>query len=102
MIKLMNSTFYHEAETKRRLCDFIMRAEILSMGAKCAEYEKAFAVKQERTKALFCSSGSMANLLLIQAMLNTGRIRRGDKVAFSALTWATNVMPLLQLGLVPV
>jgi CDP-6-deoxy-D-xylo-4-hexulose-3-dehydrase len=102
MIKLMKSTFFHEEETKRQLCDFIMKTEVLSMGAQCAAYEKAFAEKQGRQYALFCSSGSMANLLLLQAMQNVGRLRRGDKIAFSALTWATNVMPIIQLGMVPV
>lgn len=102
MIRLMKSTFYHEKETKQKLCDFLMSTEILSMGAKCLAYEQAFAAKQGRKHALFCSSGSMANLLLIQAALNVGLLKRGDKVGFSALTWATNVMPLIQLGLEPV
>jgi CDP-6-deoxy-D-xylo-4-hexulose-3-dehydrase len=31
-----------------------------------------------------------------------GKLKKGDKVGFSALTWSTNVMPLIQLGLVPV
>ncbi|HEX4048170.1 MAG TPA: DegT/DnrJ/EryC1/StrS family aminotransferase, partial [Elusimicrobiota bacterium] len=55
-----------------------------------------------RTRALFVTSGSAANLVLLQALLNAGRLRRGDRVGFSALTWATNVMPIIQLGLVPV
>lgn len=48
------------------------------------------------------NSGSSANLALIQALLNTGRLKKGDAVGFSALTWSTNVMPLLSLGLKPV
>ena len=28
-----------------------------------------------------------------------GKLRKGDAVGFSALTWSTNVMPLIQLGL---
>ncbi len=34
--------------------------------------------------------------------MNLGRLKVGDRVAFSAVTWATNVMPILQMGLVPV
>lgn len=101
MIKLIKSSFYNEAETKKKLADFIMQAEILSMGEECKKYEEAFSKKQERKHALFVSSGSSANLLLIQALLNLGVLKKGDKVAFSALTWATNVMPIIQLGLVP-
>jgi CDP-6-deoxy-D-xylo-4-hexulose-3-dehydrase len=31
-----------------------------------------------------------------------GRLKSGDKVGFSALTWSTNVMPIIQLGFEPV
>ncbi len=33
---------------------------------------------------------------------NLGKIKKGDYVGFSAITWSTNVMPLIQLGLNPV
>lgn len=102
MIKLMKSTFYHEAETKAALVEFIARAEMLSMGEQCRIFETAFAQKQERTTAIFVGSGSAANLVLLQALLNLGRLKPGARVGFSALTWATNVMPILQLGLQPV
>ncbi|MBU3979660.1 DegT/DnrJ/EryC1/StrS family aminotransferase [Patescibacteria group bacterium] len=39
---------------------------------------------------------------MIQALLNLKLIKHGDKVGFSALTWSTNIMPLIELGLQPV
>jgi CDP-6-deoxy-D-xylo-4-hexulose-3-dehydrase len=102
MIKLIKSSFYHEAETKQALTEFILSEDILSMNKECRKFEEAFAAKQERKYAVFVANGSVANLLLIQAMLNLGRLNKGDKVGFSALTWSTNVMPLIQLGLNPV
>jgi CDP-6-deoxy-D-xylo-4-hexulose-3-dehydrase len=102
MIKLQKSSFFNEAETKRKLCEFISGAKILSMGSECKKFEDNFAKKQERKFAVFVSSGSAANLILIQSMLNLGKLKKGDKVGVSALTWATNVMPIIQLGLVPV
>lgn len=102
MIKLVKSSFYNEAKTKQALADFIMRTDRLSMGEQCLQFEEAFAKKQRRKFAVFVSSGSMANLLLVQSLINIGRLKTGDKVGFSALTWPTNVMPLIQLGLVPV
>lgn len=72
------------------------------MGAKCALFEKDFSAWQKRKHSILVNSGSSANLALIQALLNLGRLQKGDRVGFSALTWATNVMPLIQLGLVPV
>jgi CDP-6-deoxy-D-xylo-4-hexulose-3-dehydrase len=102
VIKLIKSSFYHEQETKQALADFILNQEIFSMNEQCASFEKAFAAKQQRKHAVYVSNGSVANLLLIQAMLNAGKLQKGNKVGFSALTWPTNVMPLIQLGLVPV
>lgn len=102
MIKLVKQTFFSDTEVKEKMIEFIRDAEIFSMGAQCAGYEKKFAEKQGRAHALFVSSGSMANLVLVQALMNLGRLKKGDRVGVSSLTWATNVMPLIQLGLSPV
>lgn len=102
MIKLIKSSFYHEAETKQALADFIINEEILSMNKECRKFEESFAAKQGRKHAVYVSNGSVANLLLIQSLLNIGHFQKGDKIGFSALTWPTNVMPLIQLGLIPV
>lgn len=101
MIKLQKSTFYNEEDTKEKLCEFITRAPILSMGEQCRKFEQAFSDKQKRKYSVFVNSGSSANLVLIQAMLNMGLLKKGDVVGVSALTWATNIMPLVQLGLQP-
>ncbi len=101
-IPLMHSTFFQEAETKEQLIAFIRGASRLSMGDACRQFETDFCAWQERRYAVFVSSGSAANLLLLQALLNLGRLKPGDRVGFSALTWATNVMPIIQLGMVPV
>ncbi|MEU2154386.1 DegT/DnrJ/EryC1/StrS aminotransferase family protein [Streptomyces sp. NPDC019396] len=102
MIKLVKSSFYRESETKRALAEFVLSQDILSMNAQCRAFETAFAARQERRFAVFVTNGSVANLLLLQALLNQGRLTRGARVGFSALTWPTNVMPLIQLGLEPV
>ena len=102
MIRLMKNSFYNESKTKAELVEFIMDADRFSMGDQCANFEKVFANWQGRDHALFVMNGSMANLVLIQALLNMGKLSPGDKVGFSAVTWSTNVMPLIQLGLEPV
>lgn len=102
MIKLIKSTFYNEPETKIALNRFIQDADILSFGVQCQKFEENFSEYQKRSHSIFVNSGSSANLAIIQALLNLGRIKVGDKVAFSALTWSTNVMPIIQLGLTPV
>ena len=98
-IKLVKSSFYNEQATKKALCAFIMKAEQFSIGAQCAQFEKKFCEWQERRYTSLFNTGSSANLALIQALLNLGRLKPGMKVGFSGVTWATNVMPLMQLGL---
>lgn len=102
MIPLIKSTFYREAQTKKKLCQFIQSAQKLSIGEQCRMFERGFAAYQGRKYCVFVNSGSSANLALIQALLNLGKLKKGDAVGFSALTWSTNVMPLIQLGLSPV
>lgn len=102
MIKLIKSTFYNEKKTKDDVCRFIKSSNKLSIGKECLQFEKRFAQYQEKKHCIFVNSGSSANLALVQALLNLGKIKKGDMVGFSALTWSTNVMPLIQLGLTPV
>lgn len=102
MIRLMKNTFYNEELTKKKLCKFIMNSEKLSMGNKCKEFEEEFSKYQGRTYSVLFNSGSSANLALIQSLVNLGFLKKGDRIGFSSLTWATNVMPLIQMGLKPI
>ena len=102
MIKLIKSSFMNEQVTKDKLCEFIQWSQQLSIGTYCKKFEEMFAQWQGRKYCVFFNSGSSANLALIQSMLNTGKLQKWDKVAFSSLTWATNPMPLIQLGLEPI
>lgn len=102
MIPLIKSTFYKEKKTKEELVRFIMSATKLSFGEECEKFEKNFAKWQGRKHAVFVNSGSSANHAIIQALLNAKKIKVGDSVGFSSITWSTNVMPLIQLGLKPV
>ena len=102
MIKLIKSTFYKETETKRKLSGFIKKAKWLSFGKQCEKFEKDFSKYQGRKFSVMVNSGSSANLALIQALINLDKLRAGDRVGFSAITWSTNAMPLIQLGLIPI
>lgn len=102
MIKLIKSTFYKEKETKNKLISFIRKADYLSFGKECERFEENFSKWQKKKYCVFVNSGSSANLALIQALLNLGEIKKGDSIGFSALTWSTNTMPLIQLGFKPI
>jgi len=101
-IKLMQSTFCRENEAKQFLCDFIRSSAKLSMGEYVIKWETAFSIWQGRKYSVCFNSGSSANLALLQAILNVGLLAKGDLIGFSAVTWATNPMPIIQLGLNPI
>lgn len=98
----MKKTFYKELKTKFLLNNFIWKAKKLSMGEKCKEFETRFARYQGRKYAILFNSGSSANLVLIHSLVNLGLLKEGKNVGFSAVTWATNVMPITQLNMNPV
>ncbi|MCO5383623.1 MAG: DegT/DnrJ/EryC1/StrS family aminotransferase [Methanosarcina barkeri] len=102
MIPLMKNAFYNEKETKDALSKFILETPRLSMDQKCFEFEDKFARFQERKYAILFNSGGSANLALLQSLKNLRYLKNGDNVGFSALTWSTNVMPIIQLGLKPI
>ncbi len=102
MIKLIKSTFFNEDATKKKLCDFILKTEQMSIGPQVAKFEENFSIWQGRKHSVMFNSGSSANLALVQVLINLKRIKPGDSVGFSAVTWATNVMPLITMNLKPV
>ncbi len=98
----MKNAFLHEHETKKALAEFILKANRLSMDKECALFEKKFSLYQGRKEAILFNSGGSANLAMLQALKNLGKLKEGDRIGFSALTWSTNTMPIIQMGLVPV
>jgi CDP-6-deoxy-D-xylo-4-hexulose-3-dehydrase len=102
MIPLMKNAFLNEFETKKALAEFILKADRLSMGAECLKFERKFAAFQGCKDAVLFNSGGSANLAMFQALKNLGKLSDADRVGFSALTWSTNTMPIIQMGLIPV
>jgi CDP-6-deoxy-D-xylo-4-hexulose-3-dehydrase len=102
MIPLMKNAFIKEDMTRQALAAFLAGTGQLSMGPKCSEFEAQFAAMQGRRFAHLFNSGASANLALIQALKNLGRLVQGSRVGFSSLTWATNTMPIIQMGMTPV
>jgi len=101
-IKLMNKTFINESKTKKNLIKFIKNAKKLSMDIKTLHFEKKFSNIIGLKFSTFVNSGSSANLVLIQALKNLKYLNNKDKIGVSSITWSTNIMPIIQLGLIPV
>ncbi len=102
MIPLMKNAFLNEQETKEALAKFIIHAKRLSMDKQCAKFEEEFAAFQGAKEAVLFNSGGSANLAMLQTLKNLSKLKDGDMIGASSLTWSTNVMPILQLGLEPV
>tara|TARA_R100000908_G_scaffold65300_1_gene54083 strand:- start:1395 stop:2555 length:1161 start_codon:yes stop_codon:yes gene_type:complete len=51
---------------------------------------------------VFCNSGSSANLLMLWALYEAGRIPRNAKIIVPAISWATDLSPVIQLGFEPI
>tara|TARA_B100000674_G_C37928688_1_gene956840 strand:- start:10 stop:1173 length:1164 start_codon:yes stop_codon:yes gene_type:complete len=98
----MKNAFLNEQEVRKKLSQFILQCDRFSMGKLCHQFELEFANYQGSKHAVLFNSGSSANLAILQTYLNLGKLKKGDQVGFSALTWSTNAMPIIQLGMEPV
>src|SRR3990167_3924561 len=70
----------------------------VTMGKKVKRFEEMFAEYVGVKHAVMVNSGSSANLLALSAL----GLEPGDEVITPALTWATTVFPIAQVGAVPV
>ena len=77
-----------------------------TMSKKVMLFEKKFAFYIGVKYALMVNSGSSANLLalsiLSNPLLKKKRIRKGDEIITPAVTWATTVYPIVNIGAKPV
>ena len=87
---------------KERLVDFVMTANRFTNGPQVREFEKQWSDWLGCKYSLFVSSGSTANLLLVSAIKEKYNLKDGDKVLVPAMTWVTNISPIIQLGLKPI
>jgi CDP-6-deoxy-D-xylo-4-hexulose-3-dehydrase len=78
----------------------------LTTGRYAEDFERKLAKKVGVRHALFCNSGSSANLLAFTALtspaLGTRAIKPGDEVITVAAGFPTTVNPIIQNGCVPV
>ena len=77
-----------------------------TMGNKVNKFEKLFAEYIGVKYAIMVNSGSSANLLALSILSNpslgSNRLKNGDEVITPAVTWATTVYPISNVGAIPV
>lgn len=74
----------------------------VTMGEKVRAFEAAWAGYCGRSQGVMVNSGSSANLLMLAALVEIGRLNPGDEVLVPAVSWSTSLFPVWQAGLVPV
>ncbi len=75
------------------------------MGSKVRRFEDAFAKYIGADPAVIMHSGSSANLVALSVLASpevTDRLGPGPEIITPAVTWATTVYPIINLGFLPV
>lgn len=90
------------AEDKTAMIEFIQNAGRFTNGPMVKKFEQEWSEWLGCKHSLFVSSGSTANLLLVAAIKEKYNLKDGDKVIVPAITWVTNISPIMQLGLQPI
>jgi CDP-4-dehydro-6-deoxyglucose reductase, E1 len=77
----------------------------VTMGSKVKKFEEAYAQYNGSKHAVMVNSGSSANLLALSALTNpllSDHIDKGSEIITPAVTWATTVYPIANVGCTPV
>jgi CDP-6-deoxy-D-xylo-4-hexulose-3-dehydrase len=82
-----------------RLIDWLKTYPRLTKGSVTLELERKYADWLGTEYAVFCNSGSSANLLMLSAIIER---YKSKKVVVPSVAWATDLAPVMQLGLRPI
>ena len=82
----------------------VLKSQKLTIGSHTELFQKTFSKKIKSKNSLLVNSGSSANLLALQCLINPyrkKRLKKGDEVLIPALCWSTSLWPIIQSGLKP-
>ena len=83
----------------------VIKTGQITIGAHTKKFESLFAKKIKVNRSLMVNSGSSANLLALQCLINPYRKKRlisGDQVLIPSVCWSTSLWPIVQSGLQPI
>jgi len=99
MIPLVKNTI--NTEDLRELSNWLLGIPKLTKGELTGEFEKTWSEWLGVPYSVFLNSGSSANLLMLDVLVESGRLK-SKKVIAPAVSWSTTVAPMMQLGLEPI
>ena len=100
MIKLVNDTI--DKNDVNQLIEWLGSNPRLTKGPVTLELERKWSDWLGVENSIFCNSGSSANLLMLWALVEAGRITKDAKVVVPSVAWATDLAPVMQLGMTPI
>ena len=83
----------------------VLKSKQLTISKKTINFEKDFSSSLKSKHSLMVNSGSSANLLALQCLINPyrkNRLKKGDEVIIPTLCWSTSLWPIIQSNLKPV
>lgn len=91
-------------ETEYQAMMGVLSGDYYKMGAVCKKFEQDYAKWTGIKYAVFCNSGSSANLLALAAVRYDPRHKsdQRNEIIVPAVSWSTTYYPVTQLGYTPV
>ena len=85
-----------------RLIEWLKTYPRLTKGPVTLEYEDKWSEYLGVDHSIFVNSGSSANLLMLSSLVESKLLVPGDSIVVPALSWSTDLAPVLQLGFKPI
>lgn len=83
----------------------VLKSKQLTLSKETKNFEKKFTAKLKSKYSLMVNSGSSANLLALQCLINPyrkNRLKKDDEIIIPTLCWSTSLWPIVQSNLKPV
>lgn len=88
------------SEDLKKLAEWLLSNPRLTKGELTKKFEEEWSRWNGNRFSVFVNSGSSANLLMVAALLESGRLKN-RKAIVPAVSWVTTVSPFIQLGFEP-
>ena len=79
----------------------VLKSKWITMGRETLKFENTFSKKISNRSSIMVNSGSSANLLIFQCLINpkVNKLKKDDEVLIPAICWSTSLWPIIQSGL---
>ena len=79
----------------------VLKSKWITMGRETLKFENTFSKKISNRSSMMVNSGSSANLLIFQCLINpkVNKLKKDDEVLIPAICWSTSLWPIIQSGL---